>query len=81
MNKKVPFWFLAGIGFGAVVGLLYAPRSGVRTRAIAVAKAKKSQRLLERRGEQLQRRMEQGVSVARRAGERISRALEARRKT
>jgi gas vesicle protein len=26
------FWFLAGLGVGALVGVLYAPRSGAETR-------------------------------------------------
>jgi gas vesicle protein len=32
-------WFLAGLGIGAVVGVLYAPRSGEETREVLVSKA------------------------------------------
>lgn len=32
-------WFLAGLGVGAVVGVLYAPRSGDETRQVLRAKA------------------------------------------
>ena len=32
-------WFLAGLGIGAVVGVLYAPRSGDETRQALRAKA------------------------------------------
>lgn len=32
-------WFLAGLGVGAVVGVLYAPRSGEETRDVIRAKA------------------------------------------
>ncbi len=32
-------WFLAGLGVGAVVGVLYAPRSGDETREVIRAKA------------------------------------------
>jgi gas vesicle protein len=32
-------WFLAGLGVGAVVGVLYAPRSGNETRDVIRAKA------------------------------------------
>jgi gas vesicle protein len=32
-------WFLAGIGIGAVVGVLYAPRSGDETREVLLSKA------------------------------------------
>ncbi len=32
-------WFLAGLGIGALVGVLYAPKSGVETRADLVSGA------------------------------------------
>ncbi len=32
-------WFLAGLGVGAVVGVLYAPRSGSETRDVLRARA------------------------------------------
>ena len=32
-------WFLAGVGLGAVVGVLYAPRSGSETREVLRARA------------------------------------------
>ena len=32
-------WFLAGLGIGALVGVLYAPKSGVETRADIVSGA------------------------------------------
>jgi gas vesicle protein len=32
-------WFLAGIGLGALVGVLYAPRSGSETRDVLRARA------------------------------------------
>jgi gas vesicle protein len=32
-------WFLAGLGVGAVVGVLYAPRSGDETRDVLLSKA------------------------------------------
>ena len=32
-------WFLAGVGIGAVVGVLYAPRSGEQTREVIRSKA------------------------------------------
>jgi gas vesicle protein len=32
-------WFLAGLGVGAVVGVLYAPRSGDETRDVIRSKA------------------------------------------
>lgn len=32
-------WFLAGLGLGALVGVLYAPRSGSETREVLRARA------------------------------------------
>ena len=32
-------WFLAGVGIGTAVGVLYAPRSGSETREVLRAKA------------------------------------------
>jgi gas vesicle protein len=32
-------WFLAGVGLGALVGVLYAPRSGSETRDVLRARA------------------------------------------
>ncbi|PYX34395.1 MAG: YtxH domain-containing protein [Acidobacteria bacterium] len=35
-------WFLAGLGVGAAVGILYAPRSGEETREALLSKAQES---------------------------------------
>ncbi len=35
-------WFLAGLGVGAAVGILYAPRPGEETREVIRAKAEES---------------------------------------
>ncbi|HLH39045.1 MAG TPA: YtxH domain-containing protein [Bryobacteraceae bacterium] len=85
MDKQGSFWFLAGLGCGTVVGMLYAPLPGTRTRAIAVAKAKQARRLFHRSGTQPQAggASEQAAETApgaRRIGERIHRALEASRR-
>jgi len=42
-------WFLAGLGIGAVVGVLYAPRSGDETREVLLSKAQEG-------GEQVRQR-------------------------
>jgi gas vesicle protein len=39
-------WFLAGLGVGAVAGILYAPRSGDETRDVIRAKAEESRERL-----------------------------------
>jgi gas vesicle protein len=38
-NSNSFLWFLAGLGVGAVVGVLYAPRSGNETREALRSKA------------------------------------------
>jgi gas vesicle protein len=38
-NGSGALWFLAGLGIGAVVGVLYAPRSGSETRDALRSKA------------------------------------------
>ena len=49
-------WFLAGLGVGAVVGVLYAPRSGEETREVLRSKAEEGQ---ERVRQQARRAREQ----------------------
>jgi gas vesicle protein len=39
-NQQAFGWFLAGLGLGALVGILYAPKSGKETREDIVATAK-----------------------------------------
>ncbi len=62
MGEKLA-WFLAGIGCGAVVGILYAPRAGNETREAIRAKAEegcqyvqdRTQRVREQAGQVLDR--------------------------
>ena len=49
-------WFLAGLGVGAVVGVLYAPRSGDETRDVIRSKAQEGS---ERMRKQARRAREQ----------------------
>jgi gas vesicle protein len=49
-------WFLAGLGVGAVVGVLYAPRSGDETREVLRSKAQEGS---ERMRHQARRAREQ----------------------
>ena len=45
-------WFLAGLGLGAVAGVLYAPRSGRETRQAILDAADDSRDYLTSRGQQ-----------------------------
>ncbi|HEY4361309.1 MAG TPA: YtxH domain-containing protein [Bryobacteraceae bacterium] len=45
--------FAAGLGFGAGLALLYAPRSGVRTRVLLARKARKSANYVKRQANTL----------------------------
>jgi gas vesicle protein len=45
-------WFLAGLGVGAVVGVLYAPRSGEETRDTLRSKAEEGREYMRNRARQ-----------------------------
>ena len=45
-NSNSFLWFLAGLGVGAVAGILYAPRSGDETRDVIRAKAEEGRERL-----------------------------------
>jgi gas vesicle protein len=42
-------WFVAGLGLGALLGVLYAPKSGAETRAELVAGARDGQEYIKRK--------------------------------
>ncbi len=42
-------WFLAGLGIGAVIGVLYAPRSGSETREALRSKAEEGREYVRNR--------------------------------
>ncbi len=42
-------WFLAGLGLGALAGVLYAPRSGSETRDVIRAKAEEGREYVRNR--------------------------------
>jgi gas vesicle protein len=42
-------WFLAGLGLGALAGVLYAPRSGSETREVLRAKAEEGREYMRSR--------------------------------
>lgn len=49
-NSNSFMWFLAGLGFGALLGVLYAPRSGRETREAILNTAQEGKEYLKKRG-------------------------------
>jgi gas vesicle protein len=45
-------WFLAGLGVGALVGVLYAPRAGNETREVLRSKAEEGREYVRNRARQ-----------------------------
>jgi gas vesicle protein len=45
-------WFLAGLGFGAIAGILYAPRSGSETREAIRSRAEEGRDFVRDRARQ-----------------------------
>jgi gas vesicle protein len=46
-------WFLAGLGLGALAGVLYAPRSGSETREQILAKAEEGREYMRQRAQEM----------------------------
>jgi gas vesicle protein len=51
-NGNSFLWFLAGLGVGALVGVLYAPRSGSETRDVLRARADEGREYVRSRARQ-----------------------------
>jgi gas vesicle protein len=51
-NSNSFLWFLAGLGVGAVVGVMYAPRSGNETREALRSKAEEGRDFVRQRAHQ-----------------------------
>src|SRR5690242_11295165 len=54
-------WFLAGLGFGALMGVLYAPRSGRETRESLMTSAQEGREYMKTRGKEARETMNQWV--------------------
>ena len=69
-------WFLAGIGVGAAVALLFAPQSGRETRQIIARTAERGRDYLGERAEELRERgrelYESGREAAHKVGKEVS---------
>ena len=76
-------WFLAGLGVGAVVGVLYAPRAGDETRDVLRSKAQeqaeRARHHARRAREQANDWLDRGRDVVNQQGDRFRSAYEAGR--
>lgn len=52
-------WFIAGLGIGAVVGILYAPQSGTETREVLMSKAEEGRDYVRRRARDARQQAEE----------------------
>jgi gas vesicle protein len=76
-------WFLAGMGIGAIVGILYAPKSGRETRQALMDGAEDGRDYLMTRGrearDQVSSLVDRGKDTIGRQREQINSAIEAGR--
>lgn len=76
-------WFLAGLGIGAVVGILYAPQSGSETREFLMSKAEEGGEYMRKRAaearDQAGQWAEKGKQAYQSQKEQIRSAVEAGR--
>jgi gas vesicle protein len=81
-DSKLSFFFL-GLGIGAAVGVLFAPKSGSETRDFLMSKANESADLAKRRAQELKDQasetLERGKSSVARHKESLSAAVDAGR--
>lgn len=82
-NGNNLMWFIAGLGFGALVGVLYAPRSGRETRHALRNTAQEGRDYIRHRGKEAKDTMDQwverGKEVVGRQKEQFGSAIEAGR--
>ena len=76
-------WFIAGLGIGAVVGILYAPQSGSETREVLMSKAEEGREFVRKRARDARQQAEQwaqrGKEVYNTQKDQIRSAVEAGR--
>ena len=79
-GSKISF-FLVGLGIGALVGILFAPKSGEETREYLSQKADEGREYAQRKARELRERaedlVERGKNAAVRQTETISAAVDA----
>ena len=82
VGSKVSF-FLVGVGIGALLGVLFAPKSGEETREYWTTRADDGREFAQRKARELRDRadelIERGKDVASRKRDSISAAVEAGR--
>lgn len=72
-------YFWAGLGLGAIAGILLAPKSGAETRDQLNRKVQEGKDYAQRKAREIQARAEDLVETGRHTPERISNAFEAGR--
>ena len=81
-DSKMSFFFL-GIGLGAALGVLFAPKSGSETRDFLLSKANESADVAKRRAQELKDQaaetLERGKTTVQRHKESLSAAVDAGR--
>jgi len=82
VGSKVSY-FLVGLGVGALMGVLFAPKSGEETREFLAKRAEDGRDFAQKKARELRERadelIEKGKDVASRKRESISAAVEAGR--
>ncbi len=82
VGSKVSF-FMVGLGIGALIGILFAPKSGEETREYLSKKADEGRDYAQRKARELRERaedlLERGKEVATRQKDSVSAAVEAGR--
>ncbi len=81
-GSKVSY-FLVGLGVGALLGILFAPKSGEETREFLAKKAEEGKEYAQRKARELRERaediLERGKAAASREKESLTAAVEAGR--
>ncbi len=76
VGSKVSF-FLVGLGIGALVGILFAPKSGEETREYLSLKADEGREYAQRKARELRERAEDIVERSKQAASRQKESLSA----
>jgi len=82
IGSKISY-FMVGLGIGALIGILFAPKSGEETREYLANKAEEGKEYAQRKARELRERaedlLERGKDVATRQKESIGAAVDAGR--